>query len=97
MGCTPSRSSTSSPDPDNNNSDFRDDLDRLDPKLLPDPKCGIKIRLSPTQSQVDDEGTGRPARYYDRHTHYQVNMQLLKTLNSQDDEAVKKKHCHFHL
>ena len=29
---------------------------------MPDPACGVDIRLSPTISQVDEEGTGRPAR-----------------------------------
>ena len=29
---------------------------------MPDPGCGVDIRLSPTISQVDEDGTGRPAR-----------------------------------
>ena len=29
---------------------------------MPDPKCGVDIRLSPTISQVDEDGAGRPAR-----------------------------------
>jgi len=60
MGCAPSanRSSTSSsPEPDNNNR-----FKQFEPNLLPDPKCGIRIRLSPTNSQVDEDGAGRPAK-----------------------------------
>jgi len=68
MGCTPSRSTSSSPEPENNNSDYIKDScypphkSGLDPNIIPDPKCGVDIRLSPTISQVDEEGSGRPAR-----------------------------------
>merc|ERR1719361_3313539 len=62
MGCSPSRSSTSSPEPENNNSDVIKRKSGLDPSLIPDPTCGVDIRLSPTISQVDEEGSGRPAR-----------------------------------
>ncbi|XP_023323290.1 calpain clp-1 [Eurytemora carolleeae] len=58
MGCTPSTdrsSSTSTPEPENNNS-------VKDSNFLPDPKCQVQIRLSPTSSQVDEDGAGRPAR-----------------------------------
>ena len=60
------RSASSSPEPDNNNEaellKFKSQSAGLDPSLIPDPGCGVDIRLSPTISQVDEEGTGRPAR-----------------------------------
>jgi len=70
MGCKPSRSLSSSPEPENNNDDWTANgrlgkiskNSGLDPNFMPDPKCGVDIRLSPTISQVDEDGAGRPAR-----------------------------------
>ena len=65
---TYTRSTSSSPEPENNNSDYIKDSAYypnkagLDPNFIPDPKCGVDIRLSPTISQVDEDGSGRPAK-----------------------------------
>ena len=47
------RSGGSSPEPDNNNSrGAGEKVGGLSADLIPDPKCGVDIRLSPTISQV---------------------------------------------